>query len=138
MLLGVTEELYYSFDEDICRFNNQPLDSLLDYYGALTGERMSGAWLGMYSINLEFNIYYNMLLLCDIFERVAVVRHANPNYYGYIGWGPNSDILLEIDDRLYKFIFYKKDVPNNNIHYWEIHVYDDQVQLIAEWDKPIY
>lgn len=138
MLLGVTEEYFYSFDEVSCLFNKQPLDSLLNYYSVLSGNTLSGASWGLYVIRLNFNIYYNMSLLCDKFEGVKGVRYANTNLYGYIGWGPGSDILLEIADRCYKFTFYKINVPNNNIHYWEVHVLNDQVQLIAEWDRQLY
>lgn len=132
LLLGVSDELYSLFDTNTYRFNYQPLDSLLDAYGLISGRKLSG-FPGAYVVKLIFSTDYNMPILAKEFDDIPGIWAATANYTGILPEGPPFDIYLEIDGNIYKFIFYINDWKNNYVHHWEVHVVDDRAELISEW-----
>lgn len=101
------------------------------------GKKLSG-FSGTYAVKLEFSIKYNMPVLAKAFEDIDGIWCSCANHCGILPEGPPYDIWLEIEGDLYKFTFNIKDWPNNKNFFWEIHVINDQVDLIAQWEKKIY
>ncbi len=124
LLLKTNDELYSAFDTTTTfRFNFQPLDSLLSLYELKSGYKLSGL------IRLKFPEYYNMVTLSQIFNNVEGVNWAEQNA---MARRPicNEDIGLEIEKKVYKFIF------NGNCprHFWVVQVVDDSITDITDWD----
>lgn len=124
LLLYPTNELYTNFDTTTYRFNYQPLDSLLDLYELKDGYKSYDL------LSLIFPEYYNMRIFESIFEEIEGVRWVEPNYSTSTGMC-DTDITLEIKDNLYIFIFSKTGLCGPL--YWEVHVVNDQAELINKW-----
>lgn len=134
LIVGVSEELYDSFDTSTHRFGNIQLDYLLDEFGLIKGEKnIHGNMIKFY-----FNDDYNVSVIGNIFETLQGIRYADPNCYGSLPEASHAGVILEIEAELFNFNFYESNWHANNTHNWEIHVIDDHVNLIAEWDESIY
>jgi len=134
LLVGVSEELYHSFNPNTHRFSNLPLDYLLDEFDAIKGVK----GINRNYVKLHFNNDYNISVIGNIFEAVEGIRYADTNSYGSFPESSHSGVILEIEDELFNFNFYESIWTANNTHNWEIHVINDKVTLIGEWDEKIY
>jgi len=124
ILLRTTDELYTNFDTTTYRFNYEPLDSLLNVYELCFGYKRFNL------IRLIFPKYYNIPILSQLFENMNGVIYADPNLYATLGIC-DEDVTLEIIGELYKFIF--SLTGSCSSHFWEVHVINDQAELIVEW-----
>jgi hypothetical protein len=125
VLMFTTDELYSGFDTTTYRFNYQPLDSILSSYDIQSGYKRNGL------IRLIFPQYYNIRILSEIISKVEGVNSAEPNHYDSPGLC-DRDIKLEIDDRLYIFNF--SEIGSMCRHYWEVHVIDDKIEYVTDWE----
>ena len=137
--VGVSEELYNSFDSTTNRFGNASLDYLLEEFNLIRCvKRGMNRGINRKYVKLYFNDDYNVSVLGDIFATIKGVRWAGPNGYGSLPEASHSGAILKIEEELFNFNFYQSNWQANNTHNWEIHVIDNKVTLIAEWDENIY
>jgi len=124
--IQATDELISSFDTSAYRFNYPPVDSLLDLYETTFIEQRSHGWF-----SIIVPEYYNIRILAGLFKTVDLILYAEPNIYGTL-MICDTDVSLEIEGELYKFIFSRwgSMCP---LRHWEVHVINDQAELIDEW-----
>ena len=124
LALKTNDDLYNAFDTTATfRFNYPPLDSLLSLYELKSGYKLFDL------IRLKFPEYYNMITISKTFSDINGVIWAEQNTLA-IAPICHTDIKLEIDNEIYKFTFLGA-CPR---HFWEVHVVDDSIKIIKEWE----
>lgn len=81
LLLGVSDDLYDSFNLDNLRFNYPPLDSLLELHDVKSGRKTFG-FSGSQVLALVFPNHYNMPILAKEFKDIPGIWAASSNGSG--------------------------------------------------------
>ena len=132
LILGVTDEMWDEFDTQTYRFNKEQIDSLLNHYCVISGEK-KGTRLGSRYVKLKFTIIYNIPILAGYFRDIPGVTHSGANHVGTLPEGSMYDIWLEMVENRYIFTFKITTYTENKRTYWEVLVSGNHAEFIRRW-----